>query len=122
MAMIAWHAAADKKAEDLVAIDVSGRLPLTDIFLLASGRNEPQLSAIAKNIEMKLAAAHCRSTRVEGHRDGDWLLLDYGDIVVHLFRADARAHYSLERLWKDCPTLVLAAGDATPGAVVAGGG
>ena len=120
-AAIAWHAAADKQAQDLIAIDVSGRLPLTDIFLLASCRNDPQLGAIAKNIETKLTAAHYPATRVEGHRDGDWLLLDYGELIVHLFREEARAHYSLERLWKDCPTLALASDGATSSAAIAGG-
>ncbi len=105
LAAIAWEAAAAKKAVDLLALDVSGRLPLTDIFLIASASNEPQLSAIARNIEQKLAEADVAAHRVEGHRDGEWLLLDFGDLVVHLFREDARAYYSLERLWKDCPVL-----------------
>lgn len=116
VATIAWAAAAAKKAADLLAIDVSERLALTDVFLIASAANEPQLSAIARNIEQQLAAAAVSAHRVEGHRDGEWLLLDFGDLVVHLFREDARSYYSLERLWKDCPVLALAvvSGDDDP--------
>lgn len=107
LATVAWAAAADKQADDLIAIDVSDRLALTDVFLIGSARNEPQLGAIAKNIETKLVAAGFKPTRVEGHRGGEWFLLDYNDVIVHLFREDARDHYSLERLWRDCPTLGL---------------
>ena len=104
---LAALAADDKQAEDLVALDVSGPLPLTDIFLLASGRNERQVLAIAGEIEDKLIEAGAKPLRREGRSEGRWVLLDFGDLVVHVFHEEDRMYYSLERLWKDCPAIPL---------------
>jgi len=102
---IAANAADSKQAEDLVALDVSGPLPLTDIFLLATGRNERNVVAIAGEIEDKLIEAGHKPLRREGRAEGRWILLDFGDLVVHVFHEEDRMYYSLERLWKDCPVI-----------------
>lgn len=99
-------AAADAKGgEDLVALDVSGPLPLTDAFLLVSGRVERNVLAIASEVEDRLNEAGVKTLRREGKGEGRWVLLDFGDLVVHVFHEEDRMYYALERLWKDCPTL-----------------
>jgi ribosome-associated protein len=99
-------AAADSKAgEDLVAIDVSNPLPLADIFLIVTGRSERNVVAIAGEIEDKLIEAGYKPLRREGRAEGRWILVDFGDLVVHVFHEEERVYYSLERLWKDCPVL-----------------
>jgi len=104
---VAALAADSKQAEDLVALDVSGPLPLTDVFLLATGRNERNVIAIAGEIEDKLIEAGTKPIRREGRAEGRWVLLDFGDLVVHVFHEEDRMYYALERLWKDCPVLPL---------------
>lgn len=104
---VAAKAAADKLATDVVAIDVSERLFITDAFLIASAPNERQVQAIVDEIEDKLRAAGAKPVRREGERDGRWVLLDYVEVVVHVQHAEERAYYALERLWKDCPVLPL---------------
>lgn len=98
-------AANSKQAEDLVALDVSGPLPLTDIFLIATGRNERNVVAIASEIEDQLIESGSKPLRREGRAEGRWILLDFGDLVVHVFHEEDRMYYSLERLWKDCPVI-----------------
>jgi ribosome-associated protein len=99
-------AAADSKAgEDLVAIDVSHPLPLADIFLIVTGRSERNVVAIAGEIEDKLIEAGYKPLRREGRAEGRWILVDFGDLVVHVFHEEERVYYSLERLWKDCPVI-----------------
>jgi len=107
LARLAAEAADAKQADDLVALDVSGPLPLTDVFLLASGRNERNVIAIADEIQDRLIAAGVKPIRREGLSEGRWVLLDFGDIVVHVFHEEDRLYYSLERLWKDCPVVPL---------------
>jgi ribosome-associated protein len=102
-ALVAAQAAADKLATDIVLIDVSERLAITDIFVLATGSNERQVEAIVDEVEEKLRRHGSKPIRREGQRDGRWVLLDYGDIVVHVQHAEERVFYALERLWKDCP-------------------
>ncbi|KQV07842.1 ribosome silencing factor [Leifsonia sp. Root112D2] len=104
---IAALAADDKGGEELVALDVSGPLPLADIFLLATGRNERNVMAIAAEIEDKLNETGVKTLRREGRAEGRWILLDFGDLVVHVFHEEDRMYYGLERLWKDCPVLPL---------------
>jgi len=104
---IAARAADSKQADDLVALDVSGPLPLTDVFLLASGRNERNVLAIAGEVEDALIEAGAKPLRREGRSEGRWVLLDFGDLVVHVFHDEDRQYYSLERLWSDCPVLPL---------------
>lgn len=113
---VAAVAADAKQAEDLVALDVSGPLPLTDIFLLATGRNERNVMSIAGEIEDKLIEAGAKPLRREGRSEGRWVLLDFGDLVVHVFHEEDRMYYSLERLWKDCPVIALDLSAATDAA------
>ncbi|MEY4980686.1 MAG: hypothetical protein RL174_24 [Actinomycetota bacterium] len=107
IASIAAAAAADKLGENLVALDVSEPMPLTDIFMLVSGRNERQVAAIADEIEEKLLESGVKALRREGKTLGRWILLDFGDIVCHVMHEEDRMYYSLERLWKDCPVVKL---------------
>ncbi|PWB96889.1 ribosome silencing factor [Homoserinimonas hongtaonis] len=102
---IAAAAADSKQATDLVALDVSQPLPFADVFFLATGRNERNVIAIANEIEDKLIEAGSKPLRREGRAEGRWILLDFGDIIVHVFHEEERVYYSLERLWKDCPVL-----------------
>ena len=100
-------AAADKLAQDVVAIDVSERLPLTDCFVIASAPNERQVQAVVDNVEEKLRALDAKAVRREGAQEGRWVLLDFAEIVVHVFHSEEREFYGLERLWKDCPAVPL---------------
>ena len=105
LALIAANAAADKLASDIVLIDVSDRLAITDVFVIATGNNERQVEAIVDEVEEKLRLAGTKPLRREGRRDGRWVLLDYAEIVVHVQHAEERTFYALERLWKDCPVI-----------------
>lgn len=107
-------AAADKLAEDIVAIDVSDQLVITDAFLLCSAQNERQVRAVVDGIEERLLRLKAKPLRREGEREGRWVLLDYGDLVVHVQLAEERIHYAIERLWKDCPAIALPAEVTAP--------
>ncbi|AOS62461.1 ribosome silencing factor [Actinoalloteichus hymeniacidonis] len=102
-ALVAARAAADKKAHEIVVLDVSDQLVITDCFVIASAPNERQVSAIVDGIEEKLREIGVKPVRREGAREGRWVLLDFVDVVVHVQHAEERAFYGLERLWKDCP-------------------
>ena len=104
---VAARAAADKLAQQVIAFDVSEQLAITDAFVLASATNERQVGAIVDEVEDKLREAGAKPLRREGHREGRWVLLDYGDIVVHVQHEEERQFYALERLWRDCPTIAL---------------
>ena len=105
MLKIAAIAADSKGGEDLVALDVSQPLPLVDIFLLVTGRSERNVAAIADEIEDRLHQAGHKRLRREGRAESRWVLLDFGDLVVHVFHEQERVYYGLERLWKDCPVV-----------------
>ncbi|MDR7300961.1 ribosome silencing factor [Haloactinomyces albus] len=105
LALVAARAAAEKKANDLVLLDVSEQLIITDCFMIASAPNERQVEAIVEEIEEKMRAAGTKPVRREGTREGRWVLLDYVDVVVHVQHEDERSFYALERLWKDCPRI-----------------
>ncbi|WP_018155026.1 ribosome silencing factor [Demetria terragena] len=105
LARAAAAAAEDKLATSIMAIDVSDHLALTDVFLVVAGDNEPQVSAIVEAIEDGLRDLDSKPVRREGKRDGRWVLLDFGDIVVHVQHEEEREYYALERLWSDCPTI-----------------
>ena len=117
---IAARAAADKLAQNLIAFDVSEQLAITDAFLLASAPNDRQVRAIVDEIEDRLREVGARRIRREGEREGRWVLLDYGVIVVHVQHEEERQFYALERLWRDCPVLELPA-DVTVTPVSDGG-
>jgi ribosome-associated protein len=103
----AWQAAWLKGAEDPVALDVSERLAITDIFLIVTGRSERNAQAIADGIEDDLHVAGDKLHRREGKAEGRWVLLDFGELVVHVFHEEERGFYQLEKLWRDCPVVVL---------------
>lgn len=105
LAFVAAHAAADKKASDVLILDVSEQLVITDCFVIASAPNERQVGAIVDGVEEKMRGAGTKPVRREGAREGRWVLLDFTDVVVHVQHADERSFYGLERLWKDCPRI-----------------
>ena len=107
LANLAGQAASDKLGDDIVALDVTEPMPLTDIFLIISARNERQVVAISDEIEDRLLLNGHKLLRREGKNTGRWILLDFGDIVCHVFHEEDRAYYSIERLWKDCPVVKL---------------
>ena len=116
IALAAAQAAADKLAADIVLLDVSERLVITDVFVIASAPNERQVSSIVDEVELKLRQAGTKPVRREGERDGRWVLLDYVDLVVHVQHAEEHAFYGLERLWKDCPSIPFVDAAARAGA------
>ena len=105
LALVAANAAADKKASDVIVLDVSDQLVITDCFVIASAPNERLVGAIVDNVEEKMREAGTKPVRREGAREGRWVLLDFVDVVVHVQHAEERAFYGLERLWKDCPRI-----------------
>jgi ribosome-associated protein len=105
LARIAVGAAANKKAREIVVLDVSEQLAITDCFLIASAPNERQVQAIVDEIEERLRLAGHKPVRREGAREGRWVLLDFVDLVAHIQHAEERGFYGLDRLWKDCPTI-----------------
>ena len=105
MAQAAALAADEKLATNVVVLDVSEQLVITDCFVIASAPNERQVNAIVDNVEEKLRLAGHKPVRREGTREGRWVLLDYVEVVVHIQHSDERDFYGLERLWKDCPPI-----------------
>ena len=116
LAVIAARAASDRKAEEIIALDVSEQLVLTDVFLIASGSSERQVSAIVDAVEEAMHKAGSKPIRREGKQEARWVLLDFGDVVVHVQHAEDRVYYALERLWKDCPVVEVPAGARGGGA------
>ena len=104
-AVAAARAALEKKAEDVVVLDLRGVSGYTDFLVIGSGGSDRQLEAIADSVEKELTAAGHRAIGSEGQRGGRWVLLDFGDVVVHVFHADERVHYDLEGLWADAPRI-----------------
>lgn len=119
LAMVAAQAAADKLATDVTVLDVADRLAITDTFVLTSAPTERQVSSIVDEIELRMREAGVKPVRREGEREGRWVLLDFGDVVVHVQHAEEREYYALERLWKDCPQLPFVDADAARTAVPA---
>jgi ribosome-associated protein len=98
---IAVNAADAKKANDLVALDISGIAAFANFFLLCTGDSSRQMQAIADEIELRLRAIGIRPSHIEGYQNAEWILMDYIDLVVHIFSKSARVYYDLERLWRD---------------------
>ena len=105
----AAQAASDKQADNIIAFDVSEQLVITDAFVLCSAPNDRQVKSIVDEIEAKLREIGAKPIRREGERDGRWVLIDYGDVVVHVQHEEERTFYALERLWRDCPMIALPA-------------
>lgn len=102
---IAAAALADKLGDEILAIDLSEQLVLNQVFLLATGNNEPQLAALSDEVQKKLAEVGEKPIRKEG--SGAWILLDYSDLVVHIQSVELRNYYMIDRLWNDCPKIDL---------------
>ncbi len=107
LAIAAARAASDRKAQEIIALDVSSQLVLTDVFVIASGTNERQVGAIVDAVEEALFRLGAKPIRREGKTQGRWVLVDFGDVVVHVQHQEDRVYYALERLWKDCPVIEL---------------
>ena len=101
-AQFALHCASEKKANDIVVLDLRDITSFTEFFLSANGTNQRQVQAIADEINQKLRKEmNTKVTRAEGYQSGEWVLLDYGDFIVHIFNTKSRTFYDLERLWRD---------------------
>lgn len=107
MARIAWNALNDKKGEDIKIIDITGISVLADYFIIANGTNDSQVNALVDNVEEELHKAGYPLKQREGRASGSWVLLDFGDIIVHVFDKENRLFYDLERIWKDGKTVML---------------
>ena len=100
-AKIAYDALADKKGENIKIIDISEVSPIADYFIIADGANQNQLQAMCDAVDEELYKAGCELKQTEGNRNSTWILMDYGDIIVHVFSKEDRLFYDLERIWKD---------------------
>lgn len=101
MARIAYEALADKKGEEIKIIDITGISVLADYFIIANGNSDSQVNALVDNVEEMLHKAGYPLKQREGHASSSWVLLDFGDIIVHVFDKENRLFYDLERIWKD---------------------
>jgi len=98
-------AATEKKAENILILDLRNRSDLTDFFMICSGNSKSQVQAITNSILEKIYKSKYKASTVEGYATGNWVVLDLGDIFVHVFHKEARIHYDLERLWGDVPVI-----------------
>ena len=121
-ALTAAAAAAGKKADGTLVLDVSGVLAITEYFVITSAGNDRLVKAIVEEVERRVdEAGGPKPMRIEGLADAQWVLMDYGDFVVHVFLDEVRRYYDLERLWSDVPQIPFDDGDVTAAASVAGG-
>ncbi len=104
-ALVAAEAASAKKADDIVILEVGPLINITDYFVICSGNTERQVKTITEEVFKKLAAKGWKPYRTEGERDLRWVLLDYLDVVVHVFHTEEREYYRIERLWADAPAI-----------------
>jgi ribosome-associated protein len=107
--LIAVRAAQEKKATDITVLDLTGITSFTDYFVICTGASSRQNQAIADEIGLQLKKAGDRPISVEGYEQGEWILSDYGDFLVHVFTAKSREYYSLERLWREAKSLPIPA-------------
>jgi ribosome-associated protein len=119
LALVAAQAAADKVAHDIVVIDVSDRLVITDCFVVCSAPNERQVSSVVEEVERRMREQGVKPVIREGDREARWVLLDFADVVVHIQHDEERSYYALERLWKDCPVIPFVDRDAAEAGQVA---
>ena len=101
MAKIAIAALDDKKAKDIKVIDISNVSVMADYFIIADGNNKNQVQAMVDNVQEELFKAGYEMKQMEGYREGNWILLDFGDIIIHIFDKENRLFYDLERIWRD---------------------
>jgi iojap-like ribosome-associated protein len=108
MARIAYAALEDKKAEDIKVIDIEGITVIADYFIIASGTNKNQVQALADSVEQSLVKAGHVVKQIEGYHTANWVLLDFGDIIIHIFDSENRLFYDIERIWRDGKTVEVA--------------
>ncbi len=101
MAKLAIKSLEDKKAEDIKVIDISDISTIADYFIIASGKNRSQIQAMCDNVEEAMGRAGVSMKQTEGYKNANWVLMDYGDIIVHIFDTENRLFYDLERIWRD---------------------
>ena len=105
LARLAADAISDKKGQDIVLLEVGDLFVITEVFVIATGSSRPNVQSLADHVEEQLKEAGRKPLRDEGRPEAEWVLLDYGDIMVHLFQPSAREYYDLERLWRDAPVV-----------------
>lgn len=105
IARLAADAIADKKGQDIVLLEVGDLFVITEVFVIATGTSRPHVQTLADRVEELLKEAGIRPLRDEGRSEAEWVLLDYGEVMVHLFQPAAREYYDLERLWRDAPLI-----------------
>lgn len=105
MVKLAWSALEEKKAADITVIDISGISVVADYFIVASAENLRQTAALCDNIEEKLGRAGYECRAVEGRDTANWILMDYNDLIIHIFDRESRAFYNIERIWRDGKTI-----------------
>ena len=115
-AVLAAQAASDKKAEEIIAFDVGELLVVTDFFVICNGRNDRHVRTIAEEVQVQMKQAGLPAIGVEGAEEGKWILIDFVDVVVHVFQPGEREFYRLEKLWSDAPRLTLPEGVTGSGA------
>lgn len=122
-AIVAARAASEKKAFDVRILEVGPLIFITDFFVIASGATERQVKTIVEEVDRAMTGIGLRSLRREGERDARWVLLDFGDVVVHVFTTADREYYELERLWSDAPEIAWSGSsdDETGGGTINGG-
>ena len=101
VAKTAYEALDEKKGGEIRIIDISDITVIADYFIIADGASAPQVDALVDNVEEKLAQKGCHPKRIEGNRSSSWILMDYGDVVIHVFSKEDRLFYDLERVWRD---------------------
>jgi ribosome-associated protein len=105
LARLAADAIADKKGQDIVLLEVGDLFVITEVFVIATGNSRPHVQSLVDRVEELLKEADRNPLRDEGRVEAEWVLLDYGDIMVHVFQPSAREYYDLERLWRDAPVI-----------------
>ena len=111
-AISAAQAALEKKASDVIILEVSELTSVADYFIIASGESERQVKAIAQNIEDRISTLYQGTPQIEGAGTSTWILLDFGDMIIHIFKTDIREYYGLEKMWSDAPQVPLPEGDS----------
>ena len=106
-ALLAAHALIEKKADEVLVFDMRGRSDITDFVLIASGSSPPHLKALSEDLQMRLKQDGVRHYRISGEPDSGWMVLDYVDVVIHVFDPPTRGYYALEALWHEVPRLAL---------------
>lgn len=107
MAKLVCDALADKKGEDIKIINIAEVSVMADYFIIASGTNRSQVQAMADNVEEILGKAGCEPKQIEGYQNANWILMDYRDVIVHIFDQENRLFYDLERIWRDGKSLTV---------------